>query len=180
MSLRSIIASTRVSRTPGKIESRRADLKTADLLQSYEFACTRPSPSSCVRKLRLFRRFWVLLARLLVHCVLSCTSPVAVPVAVNTFKQTTISKGFLFSGLLCVTPYCVPGGVRVVPISLSYPLRRRVPHVNLRPSSQGTYVVQVQVHGRAPNYAARQTYDQRSQECHATEPRCLVSCPERR
>jgi hypothetical protein len=28
---------------------------------------------------------------------------------------------FLFSGLLRVAPYCVPGGIRVVSIALSYP-----------------------------------------------------------
>jgi hypothetical protein len=85
--------------------------------------------------LRLFRRFWALLARLFVHCVLACTSPVAVRVAVNPSEQTPIadllitsdnrgdagvctgckspvSNGSLFSGLSRVAPHCVPGGVR--------------------------------------------------------------------
>src|SRR5215212_5636095 len=108
--------------------------------------------------------FSALPARLLVHGVLAYTSPVAV----NTFEQTPISNGFLISGLLCVAPYCVPSGVRVVSTSPSYPLRQRIPHVILRPSSQGTQVVQAQVRGHAPHYAVRQTYDQRSQECQAT------------
>ena len=52
--------------------------RTADLISSYEFACVRISPYRCVRKLRLFMGFSALQARLLVHCVLACTSPVAV------------------------------------------------------------------------------------------------------
>src|SRR5215212_4273876 len=90
-------------------------------------------------------RFSVLLAKLLVHCVLACTGPVAVRVAVNPLEQTwmadrisspviieplrgftracqsPISKGFLFSGLLSVAPYCAPGGIRVVSMSPSNP-----------------------------------------------------------
>src|SRR5687768_17271952 len=66
-----------------QIESRRADLRTAYPCSRYEFACTRSSPYWCVRKLRLAMGFSTLLARLLVHCVLVCTSPVAVRVAVH-------------------------------------------------------------------------------------------------
>ena len=54
------------------------------ICSSYEFACTRSRLSYCVRKWCLFMGFSVLLARLLVHCVLACTSPVAVPVAVSS------------------------------------------------------------------------------------------------
>jgi hypothetical protein len=44
----------------------------------YEFACRRANPFLCVRKWRLFRRFWVIWACNFVHCVPVRTSPVAV------------------------------------------------------------------------------------------------------
>src|SRR5215217_5755528 len=59
-------------------ESRQADLRTAYPCSSYEFACARASLYWCVRKSRLSMGFLALLAMLLVHCVLACTSPVAV------------------------------------------------------------------------------------------------------
>ena len=45
---------------------------------SYEFACARSSASLCVRKLPCLCGFSVDLANCFVHCVLACTSPVAV------------------------------------------------------------------------------------------------------
>jgi hypothetical protein len=48
----------------------------------------RSSPSLCVRKLRLLIRFSVLLASLFVHCVLACSSPVAV------HSQSSLSAGY--------------------------------------------------------------------------------------
>ena len=54
----------------------------------YEFACTRSRASYCVRFFGLFMGFWALLARLFVHCVLACTSPVAVLVAVHAWSAT--------------------------------------------------------------------------------------------
>jgi hypothetical protein len=81
--------------------------------------------------------FLARLANLLVHCVLACTSPVAVRVAVNLLEQALManlitrdnrgvaavctglaSLGYLgrfpFSALPCVATYCVRSGVRVV------------------------------------------------------------------
>ncbi len=61
-------------------EKKRADerTRTADLTSDYEFACTRSSPSYCVRFFGLFMGFSAFPSKLLVHCVLACTSPVAV------------------------------------------------------------------------------------------------------
>jgi hypothetical protein len=36
---------------------------------------------------------------------------------VHRLANPAYLKGFLFSGLLRVAPYCVPGGIRVVSIS---------------------------------------------------------------
>ena len=49
----------------------------------YEFACAHPSPSLCVRKLRLFMRFSMIFRSRFVHCVPVRISPVAVRVAVS-------------------------------------------------------------------------------------------------
>jgi hypothetical protein len=54
---------------------------------SYEFACVRSSLYWCVRKLRIFGWFSVLLTRLFVHRVLACTSQVAV----NPWEKTLIA-----------------------------------------------------------------------------------------
>jgi hypothetical protein len=45
---------------------------------SYEFACVHTSPYWCVRKLRLFRGFWVIWGHHFVQCVPARISPVAV------------------------------------------------------------------------------------------------------
>jgi hypothetical protein len=66
-----------------KKESRRADLRTADLSSSYEFACARSILSRYVRKLCLFRRFSAIWRSRFVHCVPVRISPVAVRVAVH-------------------------------------------------------------------------------------------------
>ena len=52
-------------------EKRRAEerSRTAYPCSSYEFACVCSSPSWCVRKSRLFRRFWVIQGCHFVHCV---------------------------------------------------------------------------------------------------------------
>ena len=89
-------------------------------------------------EIALFRGFSVCQSQSCARCVLACTSPVAVRVAVKPFEQPRMadllitgddrgvagirtglaSPGnvglFLFSNLLRVAPYCVPGGVRVV------------------------------------------------------------------
>src|SRR5215211_4096103 len=57
----------------------------------YEFACARSSLYWCVRKLRIFGWFSVLLTRLFVHRVLACTSQVAVRVAVNPWEKKLIA-----------------------------------------------------------------------------------------
>jgi hypothetical protein len=44
------------------------------------------------------------------------------------FANLAFLSRFVFSGLLCVAPYCVPGGVRVVSISSLFP-RNTVVHV---------------------------------------------------
>ena len=53
----------------GKIKSRAERTRTADLKPLYEFAAGRSSPSWCLRKLRLFRQFWVVRRCRFVQCV---------------------------------------------------------------------------------------------------------------
>ncbi len=77
----------------GTKQSRRADLRIANPCSSYEFACARSSPYWCVRKLRLFRRFSVILRGRFVHCVPGRTSPVAVWVAVSLALEHRRSGG---------------------------------------------------------------------------------------
>jgi hypothetical protein len=60
-------------------------LRTAYPCSSYEFACVHTSPSYCVRKSCLFRRFWVVGRYRFVHSVLVRNSPVAVRVAVHVW-----------------------------------------------------------------------------------------------
>jgi hypothetical protein len=65
---------------------------------SYEFACARSSPSWCVRKLRLSMGFSAPPPRLRVHCVVACTSPVAV----NPLAKTLIADLIITSDNSCV------------------------------------------------------------------------------
>jgi hypothetical protein len=69
-----------------KIESRRADSRTAYPCSSYEFACVRTGPSYCVRKPRLFGQFSIIRRCHFVHCV-----PVSIgPVAVHRWPSTRV------------------------------------------------------------------------------------------
>ena len=58
----------------------------------------------------MFRRFWTLLARLFVHCVLACTSPVAVRVAVHAWSSILVEDGIYGVGQGTTTEVGVEAG----------------------------------------------------------------------